>query len=281
MTTAFALSGGASLGAVEVGMLGALAEAGIEPDLLVGTSVGALNAAYVAGRPGVAGVEELATIWRGLNRDAVFPIQPLLGLLGFVGKRDHLVANTAIRKLIASNVAFERLEDAATPLHVVATEVIGGNDVVFSTGDAVDAILASAAIPGVFPPVVIDGVPYMDGGVTENSPIGHAVGLHADIVYVLPTGHPCSLKRAPRGALGMVLQALTVLVGRQLVVDIERYRNVVDLRVIPPLCPLDVSPVDFEHSGEMIDRAHDSTAAWLADGEPDQGQLHILGGHDH
>ena len=282
MKVAFVLSGGASLGAVEVGMLQALADGGIFPDVLCGTSVGAFNAAYVAGHPGSQGVAELADLWRAIKRRQVFPLNPVRGLVGFLGRSDHLIGDAAIRRLVGQHLTFDRLEDAPIPLHVVATDVITGRDRVFSTGPAGPAILASAAIPGVFPPVVIDGRPYMDGGVTDNTPIAHAVALEPDVVFVLPTGHPCSLERAPRGALGMVLQALTVMIGRQLVVDIERFRSVVDLRVVPPLCPLDVLPVDFTHTAELIDRARESTASWLAAGQPDEGAMHILAGdHSH
>jgi NTE family protein len=281
LTTAFVLSGGASLGAVEVGMLRGLTEAGIRPDMLLGTSVGALNAAYVAGHPGVDGVDGLAALWRSIRRDDVFPLRPITGLLGFLGRRNHLVPAEPLRRLIMSNLTFERLEDSPVPLHVIATEIVSGDDVRLSSGPAATAILASAAIPGVFPPVVIDGVTYIDGGVTDNTPIGDAVQLGADVIYVLPTGHACSLRGAPRGALGVALQAVTVLIGRQLIVDIERYTNVVDLRVVPPLCPLDVLPTDFSRSDELIDRSTASTRDWLSRGEPNEGQRHLLMGHSH
>src|SRR4051812_46607046 len=262
-------------------MLRALTEAGIVPDVLLGTSVGALNAAFVSGHPGVDGIEELAVLWRSIRRRDVFPLHPFTGLLGFVGQRDHLVPVEPLRRLIKDNLTFERIEQSPIPLHVIATEVISGDDVRFSSGPAVEAILASAAIPGVFPTIEIDGVAYMDGGVTDNTPIGDAVDIGADRIYVLPTGHACSLRDAPRGALGMALQAVTVLIGRQLVVDIERYSGGVDLRVVPPLCPLDVLPSDFSRSAELIERATVSTREWLARGEHDEGQRHLLANHSH
>jgi NTE family protein len=281
LTTAFVLSGGASFGAVEVGMLRALTEAEIVPDVLLGTSVGALNAAFVAGHPGVDGIAQLAALWGSIRRHDVFPLRPLVGLLGFVGRRDHLVPAEPLHRLITNNLTFDRIERSPVPLHVIATEVISGDDRRFSSGPAVEAILASAAIPGVFPPVKIDGVAYMDGGVTDNTPISDAVDIGADRIYVLPTGHACSLRGAPRGALGMALQAVTVLIGRQLVVDIERYSGAVDLRVVPPLCPLDVLPSDFSRSNELIERATTSTREWIARGEHDEGQRHLLANHSH
>lgn len=196
MTTAFVLSGGANLGAAQVGMLTAVAEAGVWPDLVVGTSVGALNGAWVAaGSP----LEDLAAVWRLLRRGSVFPTNPLRGLLGFSGRTDHLVSNTGLRHILQDGLAFERLEDAPIQFHVAVTDVLTGAGEVRSSGPAEDSILASAAIPGVLPPVVLDGRSYMDGGVVNNSPISHAVEMGADIVWVFATGYSCALQGPPPG----------------------------------------------------------------------------------
>src|SRR5262249_49891326 len=140
MPVAFVLSGGASLGAVEVGMLMALRERGIEPDMIVGTSVGALNGAWLAGHPNAA-LDELANVWRHLRRAAVFPADPLRGLLAFAGRRQGLVPKHKVRALIEHHLTFERLEDAPIPLHVSAVDVLTGRDVLFSDGPACEAIL--------------------------------------------------------------------------------------------------------------------------------------------
>ncbi len=280
MTRAFVLSGGGSLGSVQVGMLLALAQAGIEPELVVGTSVGAVNAAWVAGRPGLDGAEQLAEIWRGVDRDDVFPVDTLVGLRGLLGRTDHLVSAEALRRLLVANLTFDRIEEAPVPLRVVATDILTGIDRVIAHGDAVEAVLASAAIPGVFPPVTLDGQVLIDGGVTNNTPISHAIEAGADELWVLPTGYPCDLERAPRSALGMVLQAVTVLVQDRLIVDVARYQDEVELHVLPPLCPLTVSPIDFGHTAELIDRARRSTAAWLAEDHPGD-QTAWLGFHAH
>lgn len=277
MTTAWVLSGGASLGSIEVGMAMALAEAGYRPDVIVGTSVGALNGAFLAGHAWPDAPDGLASVWRAIKREDVFPLDPRGSLLGLIGRRDHLIDNRPLRELIERNLTFAKLEDAPIPLHVVATDVASGADHLLSTGDALVSVLASSAIPGVFAPIELDGHRYMDGGVTANTPIAHAVELGADTVYVLPTGHACETEVAPRGALGMVLQAITVLIGRQLVVDILRYRDQVDLRVVPTLCPLAVQPIDFGHTAELIERAVASTRDWLERGEPDDGQEHLSG----
>jgi NTE family protein len=282
MTTAFVFSGGGSLGAVQAGMMLALAEAHIEPDLVVGTSVGAINAAWVADHPDAEGAEHLAEIWRSVRRSDVFPTQFLTGLLGFLGKRDCLVRAENLRHLIAANLTFENLEDAKLPLMVVAADVTTGMEVVLSKGKALDALVASAAIPGVFPPVVIGGQTLVDGGVLNNAPISPAIRANADKVYVLPTGYACALSKAPRGALAIALQSITLMIHRRLAIDVEKYQNRVALHVMPPLCPLTVSPIDFSHTDELIELARSSTLRWLeSSGSRTEDQASILRLHRH
>jgi NTE family protein len=178
--TAFVLSGGASLGAIQVGMLRALYERQIEPDFIVGASVGALNGAFIAARPqSVATADELAQIWIGLRRGKVFPLNPLTGLFGFAGLRRHMVPDGGLRALIKEHLTTERLEDLPIPLHVIATDVLTGSERRLSKGPLLDAILASAAIPGVLPSVDWQGRELMDGGVANNTPISHAIELGA------------------------------------------------------------------------------------------------------
>ncbi|HET9729088.1 MAG TPA: patatin-like phospholipase family protein [Acidimicrobiia bacterium] len=280
MTVAIVLSGGASLGAVEVGMLAALQERGVRPDLVVGTSVGALNGAWLAGHPDEP-IDALGDVWRALRRSSVFPANPLQGLLGFAGRRRGLVSQAGLRRLISRYLTFDRLEDAPVPLRVVAVDVLTGHDVVFSSGPAAEAILASAAIPAVFAPVTINDVPYMDGGVVNNTPISHAVQAGADVLWVLSAGYACALDKPPRGALAMGLHALTLLLHQQLIVDVERYEGQVELHVVPPLCPLRVSPADFSRSGELIERAHEAASHWLDEEHPPVGQAEFMGLHRH
>src|SRR3954451_6998236 len=264
---AFVLAGGASLGAVEVGMLRALYERGIAPDFLVATSAGALNAAFLASRPQtVETADALGDVWRGLRRGQVFPVNLVIGLLGFLGARDHLVPDGAMRKLITRHIEHDRLEQMPLELHVIAVDVVTGEEVRLSRGSAVDAVMASAAIPAVLPPVSWEGRRLMDGGVANNTPISHAVELGATEVYVLPTGNACALDEPPRGALAMALHALSLLMQRRLIDDIESHRGDVKLVVLPPPCPLDVQPIDFGRAGELIDRAYADSVEFLDSG---------------
>lgn len=280
MTTAFVLSGGASLGSIQAGMLLGLAEAAIAPDFIVGTSVGAVNGGWVASRPDVAGIAGLADVWRSLSRRDIFPTDLVVGLLGFLGQRRNLVPDTGLRRLLARHLEFSRLEDAPIPLHVVATDVLSGQDVLLSSGDAVDAIAASAAIPAILPPVKIDGRDLMDGGVVNNTPLSHAVALGADLIYVVSAGYACDLPAPPRGAMAMALHAFTLAINQRLAIDIARFERTIDLRVVPPLCPVDVSPMDFSHASSLIDRAHRATGNWLTR-PPATDQAAMLKLHRH
>ncbi len=263
MTTAFVLSGGGSLGAVQVGMLLALAERDITPDLLIGTSVGAINAAWVAGRPGLDGARQLAEVWKQVQRQDIFPIRPLAGLLGFGGARSHLVPPAHLRSLLERHLSYRLIEEAPVRLQVVATDLITGIEVLLDRGNVVDAVAASVAIPGIFPPVRIGEQVLVDGGVVNNTPLSHALHAGATRVYVLPTGYACALERPPRSALGVTMQSLTLMHHRRLLEDVATYQHAADLVVLPPLCPLSVTPVNFNHTADLIERAHAATARWL------------------
>lgn len=198
--TAFVLAGGGSLGAVEAGMLLALVERGIAPDLVVGASVGAINGAFFASRPDHAGLESLVAIWRGLRRSDVFPLGMVGGFLGFIGKRPHLVAPDRLRALLERHLPVPRLEESKVPCHVVATDVLSGGEICISSGPSVEAVLASAAIPAVFPPVQVGDRQLLDGLLASNTPLPAALGLGAERLIVLPTGFsaPSGVRRARR-----------------------------------------------------------------------------------
>ena len=255
--TAFVLSGGASLGAVQAGMLHALYERDIAADLIFGASVGAVNGAYIASRPPTAQTaRSLAEIWCRVGRQQVFPLNPLTGFVGFFGLRDHLVSDHGLRQLVETYTQFERLEAAPIPFHVIATDLLSGREVRLSEGDAAEAVLASAAIPGIFPPVSRDGRRLIDGGVSNNTPIADAIELGAERIYVLPTGNACDLGQPPRGALGMFLHAMSLLIMRRLLIEVELLSDRAELIVLPPPCPLSITPIDFSHAEELVVRGY-------------------------
>jgi NTE family protein len=260
MLTAFVLSGGGSLGAVQVGMLQALADHRLGPDLLVGASAGALNAAYIAGHDFTHDtLDQLAEVWCSLRRYDIFPIAPHRQLLALVGARPSLCAPDGLRRLVRDNLTYDRLEQATIPVQIIATDVISGTEVALVDGDPIAAVLASAAIPAVFPTVTIDGHVLFDGGVADKTPISQAVAAGADRVVVLPAGVACALAHPPRSALAVALHALTLLIEQRLMLDVAAYHAQVDLIVLPPLCPLTISASDFRHAASLIDRARSAT----------------------
>ena len=275
MTTAFVLSGGASLGAIQVGMLQALDAEGIRPDMVIGTSVGAVNGAWVAsGRP----VSQLTDVWHSLRSRQIFPVRPLVGLRGFLGRGSFLVPNSGLRRLLTAHMSFHRLEDAAIPFSVIVTDVSTGHEVRLDRGPAIEAILASAAIPGVFPPVHIDGHDYIDGGIVDNTPISQAIAAGATDVWVLSTGYSCALPAPPTGAVAMALHGLALLLQQRFITETSNRDYPVPVHLIPPPCPITVTPMDFSQSAELIDRARRGTSQWIANGEP--FALPLLG-HQH
>lgn len=258
---AFVLSGGGSLGATQVGMLRALFEAGIEPDMVVGTSVGSVNAAWVGAWPALDGIERLAEIWLGLKRDDVFPLG-WTAAMGLLGRGKHLISSESLRRVLDRHLPLERLEQGRLPVHVVTTELRSGRAVVISSGPTVPALLASCAIPGVFPPVRLGRRELIDGGVANHAPISVAYEKGARVIYVLPVGYPW-LHQAPSNVLGMALQALARLVEQRLESEVAAYRDLADIRVVEAVDPLAVSPADFSHTRELMDRGHASALRLL------------------
>jgi NTE family protein len=209
---------------------------------------------------------ELAASWIATRRSDVFPIDPRRHVLALRGTRPSLFADRGLRRLVARHLTYTRLEDAATPVHVVATDLLSGNEVVLSEGDAVSAVLASTAIPGILPPVQRDGLTLVDGGLADNAAISVAVALGADTVYVLPTGYSCALTQPPATALAVAIQSLGLLIQQQLITDVAHFAEHVDLKVLPPLCPLAVSASDFRQARSLIERAHAASRSWIDGG---------------
>ena len=264
MSTAFVLSGGANLGALQVGMLRALVEHGIAPDTLVGTSAGALNAAYIANRGATADVvESLGEVWRSLSAWQLFrpSARQILGAL--IGRQSALFDSHGLRSLSSTHLDFDLIEQARTPLTVVATDLSTGEQVDIDHGPAAEAILASSAISGIFPAVKVDGRTLVDGGVADNTPISRAVASGAETIYVLPCGHPCAVGEPPRTVAGTILHTISLLIQKRLVRDIREYADQADFRVLPPPCPLDIGALDFSRADELIEGGYESAIRFL------------------
>jgi NTE family protein len=279
--TAFVFADGGSFGAIQVGMLHSLAAHGITADMVVGSSVGALNGAFYAGDPTLKGVERLGEIWRGLKRQDVFPMS-WRTVMSFLWRRDFLISHDGIRKLIDDHIPYRNLEDAKVPVHIVTTDIISGDSIVLSEGSTSQAIVASTSIPGAFRPIRYKDYYLADGAISSNTPIQVAVQKGAKRLIILPTGHACAAQAPPVGAVANALHALTLLIARQLVSELESLDPDIEYFVVPPLCPLVGSPYDFSRTADHIERAIQTTNAWLAQHGLQEGKIpHEMRPHTH
>jgi NTE family protein len=219
-TTALVLAGGGIRGAVQIGMLQVLAEHDFVPDRIYGSSVGAINGAAFAGDPTREGVERMTETWLSLTRDAVYPQGRLHGPWMYFQQRDSVSANSGLRKIVEDGITYERLEDAVVPVEVVATSLTDGREHWFTYGPVPEAVLASAAIPAIFPPVEIDGDRYIDGGVVDNVPIRRAIESGATRIVVLlctpPVYAPAPTKRPVEAILNALLISINARFARDL-----------------------------------------------------------------
>jgi len=274
MKTAFVLAGGGSLGAIQVGMLQALVAYGVQPDVVIGSSVGAVNAARFAQEPRRSGADALAAIWSNIRQSDVFRVAPFASLMRLAGYgHDGILDPSGLRRLLERHLGIKNLEDAHVQCAVVASDLFTGELVLLDHGPAIQAILASAAIPGIFPPVEIDGRRLIDGGVAANTPVAVAQLFGADRIIVLPTGRACAPRQVAAGPLGVTLQALNHLINAQLIKDVERLRRSMCISLVPPVCHISVNVHDFSHTRQLISDTYASTLSWLEAGGVDRCEI--------
>ena len=229
--TGFVLAGGGSRGAVQVGMLQELVARGIRADRVFGASVGAINGAAYAGNPTAEGIDHMADVWRGVRGGDIFPKGPLDGPWAFFQKRASVHANTGLRRIIRDGVRFENLEDAQIPVEVVTTSLTDGRERWITRGPAVEAILASSAIPTMFPPVTIDGDVLVDGGVVNNVPISRALTAGCDRIYVLLCGPLHYHPKTPARPVEALLTAFFVAIHARFVRELAALPHGVEVIV--------------------------------------------------
>jgi NTE family protein len=221
---AFVLGGGGHAGAAEVGMLHALLERGIRPDLIVGTSVGALHGALVAADPSVASVEKLEAAWKELAGLGVLGQSWLTDAVSLLRSRTHVRSNAPMRLLAERLIPARTFEELAVPFQCVAASIERFSEHWFDSGPLVDAILASAAVPGILPPVEIGGEHFIDGGIVNSIPVDRAVALGAGEIYVLHAGRIEQPLAAPRSLRDVGFVAFEIA---------RRHRFVRDLAAVP------------------------------------------------
>jgi NTE family protein len=263
---AFVLSGGGILGAVQVGQLRALLEAGVVPDLLVGTSVGALNASAIAADPTIAGVDLLADVWMSLRGEDLFPGTRMQRALHFVRKGDHLYSNEGIRALVRK-LSVRSFEEMQRPFSIVTANLRSGAERVFESGPIAPPLIATTALPGIFPPVLIEGELYVDGGIVNNVPISVAAEHGARTIYVLTCGAPKPTTTEIRRPLDVLLQAFAHSRAARVDVDLRRYADVADIRVVPPPAPPSIRFNDTSHTARLMAEGYELTRVFLGEAD--------------
>lgn len=273
--TAFVLGGGGHLGAYEVGMLRALLESGVKPDVVLGTSVGAINGAVLAADPTLAAVGRLEALWSGLGSDGVFEGSALTRLRTALASRTHLFSNASLRRMLESDLGATVIEDLALPFQCVAASIERAGEHWFTSGPVADAVLASCAVPGLLPPVSIGGEHFLDGGLVNSVPVGRAVALGARTVYVLHVGRleqPLGVPRLPWQVAAVAFEIA------------RRHRFTYDMAALPADVRVHLLPTgsevknaswgdymryrDFRRTHDRIEQAYQATTAYLNDHQP-------------
>lgn len=274
--TAFVFAGGSARGAAQVGMLQALIAHGITPHAVYGASVGALNAAGFAGQPDLAGIQRMEAIWKTITREDIFPHGRIPGPWRFLQQRESVHANDALRRVIENGITFRELDQAPLPVEVVATSLTDGHPRWFTRGPAVEAILASAALPALLPPVAIDGDTFIDGGVADNVPIGRAIAQGADRIFVLLCGPLRYTPHRSRRPVEAVLTAFFIAVHTRFVRELETLPRGVEVVVFA----VDSEPVsrydDFSATEALVSAGRANAdrvlSFWKAGGLGEVGQ---------
>ncbi len=264
---AFVLSGGGNIGSIQVGMLRALLEAGIVPDVLVGASIGSVNAAYLAADPCLDQVIALSEIWTGLRSRDIFSWNPL-GIGGALLRRGAVFPPERWRRFLERWIPYERIEEAAVPLRIAATDFDDGSSVILDSGSVVDAVMASTSLPVVFPPHRIGEHRYLDGVLSDQVPLKPAIDEGVDTVYVLAVsslGPPPDL-RSPGGILR---HSMTILLFPRIRLDahgvpVEQYGTKI---IKIPSGGAQVALWDMSHHGDLIEQGYRETVKFLADQE--------------
>jgi NTE family protein len=234
-------------------MLSELVARGIRADRVYGASVGAINGAAYAGDPTPEGMERLAGVWRDLTGDDIFPRTALDGPWAFLQKRASVHSNTGLRRIIEAGIDYDNLQDTAIPFEVVTTSMTDGRERWIAHGPAVEAVLASSAIPSIFPPVVIDGDVLVDGGVVNNVPISRAIDAGCTRLYVLLCGPLHYHPRLPRRPAEAALTAFFVAIHARFMRELATLPAGVEVVVFSGGGDPSAQYRDFSGTKEMMD----------------------------
>jgi NTE family protein len=261
---AFVLSGGGNLGALQIGMMRALLEHDIRPDLIVGCSVGAINGAGLAEDPTLAGALRLERLWRALDGKELMPAGWLPNTVAIARRGEAIHENHGLRRHLEQSLTARTFEELAVPFQCVATDVVGVREVWFRSGPLIEPILASAALPAVYPAVEIDGVRYLDGGIVDDVPMSRAVELGARTLYVLQVGLFSRPRPEPKRPLDVAVQAYWIARHHRFKRELAAMPPDIELHLLPTGQTPSMRYNDFTRTSELISLAYEASSAYLA-----------------
>jgi NTE family protein len=261
---AFVFSGGGNLGSIQVGMLRALLGAGVVPDLLIGSSVGALNAAFMASGPTTQRLDTLERVWRGLRTRDIFVGNRRSMLAHLLRRHDHVHSSSGLADIVTEHIPVADLSELPLRLEVVTTDLHKGEARWWSSGSPVDVLCASAALPGIFPPVRLDGNLHVDGGVLEPIPVQRAIDLGASTIWVLDVGAERPVRVGEKMHAIDVFMASFATSRRKMALTPVAVPDGVVVHQLPYPDIGDLGRTDFSTSGRLLEAAHDLTRDHLA-----------------
>jgi NTE family protein len=267
---AFVLGGGGLLGAAEVGMARALLEAGVRPDLICGTSIGAINGAALAADPTPEGAQRLVAMWDALAEEGILDGSLIRRVAEVVRRRTSLHGNGALRRLLRERLPAQTFEELAVPFECVAASIERAREHWFTAGDLIEPVLASCALPGVFPPVRIGDEHFFDGGLVNSIPLERAVAHGADTVWVLHVGRLEEELEAPRFLWEVAFVAFEISRRHRFHSDLDRVGAGVTVHVLPTGLPQRPAATwsnlryrDTRRIARRAELAHDATIEYL------------------
>ncbi len=248
---ALVLSGGGAMGALQAGILRVLVRRGFRPSRIIGTSVGALNGAFLAFYPDEAGVDRLAEIWRGLEKERYISFNPVRVAYRLASRQLCLFGNQFIQRLVAEHTVEDDFAATRVPLFVTATNLYTGRKHVFREGPVSQAVLASTAIPGVFGPVEIDGQAYLDGGVVANLDLETAVELGAKEILAIDLSH-CFELPEPASVVGVITRTVDIVMRERVQRDLAALAKRARITLVQPEIERGPSVGDLRHVSELL-----------------------------
>lgn len=272
--TAYVLGGGGRWGAVEVGMLRALNEAGIEPDIILGTSIGAFNGSVIAAEPGPVGVQRLTGLWDELTGADLFQAS-VLSRIRNVATLQPAIHRSSELQLVLEHVhgANKNIEDLQIPFQCVASSIERAAEHWFVEGPLIPALLASSAVPVLFPPIEIEQEHFYDGGLVNSVPLGRAVELGASVIYVLQVGRLEAPLRPPERLHEAALISFEIARRHRYATALETLPKNIDVHVLPSGNPVefdDRRQLRWRDTGdtlELVDGAYEASSSYLKENE--------------